>query len=372
MVSMSTSPDLQFVFDNFVTNATYQNAEPHGSGHINDTFLISTTESNKHDYIVQRINHEIFKDVPGLMENITRVTVHLHQKLAELPDAIPDRESLTVIPSTTGLPYYLDPDGNYWRMYIYLDHTKYYNVVPNAELAKEGGKAFGRFQRLLADIPGGPLNETIPRFHDIDFRLDQLAEVLEKDPKARAAHVALEIEFIEQRFEEMRELRKLQRSGEIPTRVTHNDTKFNNVLLDENDKGLCVIDLDTVMPGLVHYDFGDCLRTAANTAEEDEPNLDKVSFDIKLFKGFTQGFLAEVRDTLNATEIKCLVLGAKLMPFIIGLRFLTDYIDGDNYFKTHRKGHNLDRARVQFRLVESIEEQELALQQIVMDCMTGH
>lgn len=366
---MTDTAILQAVFEHFKTEATFQSGEPHGSGHINDTYLIDTHEADKHDFILQRINHTIFKDVPGLMENIARVTNHMHKKLAEIPGANPDRESLTVIPAFDDKPYYQDPEGNYWRLYIYLDHTKFYDIVTTPELAKEGGKAFGRFQRLLADIPGGPLNETIPNFHDIDYRLDLLSDAIKADPVSRAALVAEELEFVQAHFEEMRELKKCQQAGEVPTRVTHNDTKFNNVLLDENDKGLCVIDLDTVMPGLVHYDFGDCLRTAANTAAEDEPDLNKVSFNIDLFRGFTEGFLAEVGNTLTPLEIDLLVAGTKLLPFTIGVRFLTDYIDGDNYFKTHRDNHNLERARVQFRLVESIEEQEDEMQQIVQEAL---
>lgn len=366
---MAQPEQLRSVFEQFQTTATFSRAAPHGSGHINDTFLVETQEADQPDYIMQRINHKIFKDVPGLMDNILRVTTHMRKKIAQVPGANPDRESLTVILAKDNLPYVQDALGDYWRLYIYLDHTRFYDIVPNADLAKEGGKAFGRFQRFLADIPGGPLHETIPHFHDIDFRLDQLSAAIQKDPKGRAIDVATDIEFVEMHFDEMRLLKTLQVTGKIPTRVTHNDTKFNNVLLDENDKGLCVIDLDTVMPGLVHYDFGDCLRTAANTAAEDEIDLKKVSYNADLFKGFTEGFLSEVGEALNPCEIDHLVLGAKLMPFTVGVRFLTDYIDGDNYFKIHREHHNIDRARTQFRLVESIEEQEEALQAIVRSCI---
>lgn len=362
---MSDAQNLSALFDQFTIDATYASAEPYGSGHINDTFLVKTVEDDHFDYIFQRINHTIFKDVPALMENISRVCGHLRDKLSAITGANPDRETLTVIPTKGGQSYFLDGAGNYWRVYIFLDHTKFYDLVPNAHVAYEGGRAFGRFQRLLADLPAPPLNETIMHFHDVDHRLDLFLDAMRRDPLGRAAQVGSEIEFVEVRFEAMRALNKLAAAGQIPLRVTHNDTKFNNVLLDENDKGLCVIDLDTVMPGFVHYDFGDAIRIAGNTAVEDETDHAKIGIDMTLFEGFTKGFLAEVASELNPVELEYLVFATQLMPFIIGLRFLTDYIDGDNYFKIKHQHHNLDRARCQFHLVRSIEENADQMQAVV-------
>ncbi len=368
--------DLSDLFSKFKINGTYLSAEPYGSGHINDTYLVKTKElkgseyPGSFDYIFQRINDRIFKDVKGLMENIVRVTKHLRNKLNLIPGANPDRETLTVIETHEGQNFYLDSEGKSWRVYIFLDHTHSYDQVKDPKIAYEGGVAFGRFQKLLADIPGPPLNETIKRFHDIDSRFEFFKEALKKDPKNRASEIKKEIEFVENKIDLMRTILKLGAEGKIPRRVTHNDTKFNNVLLDEQDKGLCVIDLDTVMPGYVHYDFGDCLRTAANSAPEDEIDLSKVNFNIELFKGFAQGFLSQVGQTLNKTEIEYLPLATVLLPYTIGLRFLTDYLDGDNYFKIHRPNHNLDRARCQFQLAKSAESQLDLMRSIVQSCMT--
>lgn len=367
---MSEPKDLSQLFTQFQIDATYQSAEPYGSGHINDTYLVKTQEPDHFDYIFQRINHTIFKDVPALMENIARVCAHLRSKLQAIPGANPDRETLTVIPTKAGQSYFVDEENCYWRVYIFLDETNSYDQVPNPEVAFEGGRAFGRFQCLLADLPEPPLNETIVHFHDVDYRLDLFLDAMRKDPKGRAASVGTEIEFVHARFEEMRTLNKLGAKDDIPFRVTHNDTKFNNVLLDKNDKGMCVIDLDTVMPGFVHYDFGDAIRIAGNKAAEDETDHRQIGIDMGLFEGFTKGFLAEVGGTLNQVEIDHLVFATKFMPFIIGLRFLTDYLDGDHYFKIKHEQHNLDRARCQFNLVRSIEENSAQMQAIVEDALS--
>jgi hypothetical protein len=262
--------DLSDLFSKFKIKETYLSSEPYGSGHINDTYLVKTKESlesqksqnnlNKNikyfDYIFQRINHNIFKNVLELMSNISRVTSHLRAKLLNIPGANPDRETLTVINTHEDQPFYQDELGNYWRVYIFLDHTHSYDQVTDPKIAYEGGVAFGKFQKLLADIPAPPLFETIKNFHDIDSRFNLFTQALNKDIKNRAKDLEPEINYVKSRYETMRTILKLGAEGKIPLRVTHNDTKFNNVLLDQNDKGLCVIDLDTVMPGYVHYDFG--------------------------------------------------------------------------------------------------------------------
>lgn len=349
--------DLQQICNNFQFNGTFSKAYPYGSGHINDTYKVETVENDQFDYILQRVNHNVFKDVPGLMENVVRVTSHIRKKLEGIEGADPDREVLTVIPSSDGKNYYKDPEGNFWRMYIFIDDNRSYDLVDSPEKAYEGGSMFGKFQAMLADLPGKPLNETIVNFHNIEWRLDTFEATLKRDPAGRAAGISEEIKFVRDRAEEMKTILNLGRDGLIPKRITHNDTKFNNVLLDQNDKGLCVIDLDTVMPGYVHYDFGDSIRTSTNTAAEDEVDLSKVEMDISLFEAYARGFLEHTRDTLNDVEIDHLALAGKLFPYIIGLRFLTDHVDGDNYFKIHHEGHNLQRAKAQFKLLQSMERQ---------------
>jgi hypothetical protein len=349
--------DLSLIVDQFDIKSHFLSAAPYGSGHINETFWVQTHPPGLESYILQKINHRIFTNVPKLMENICRVTNHLRLKLLA-EGGNPTRECLTVISSKSGQPFYQDPEGNFWRMYIFLEKTRGIDIVQTPEQASEGGKAFGKFQRLLADLPGGPLFETIPHFHDIDSRLSKFRTSCSNDALQRVKEVSAEIAFIEELGPTLREVLLLGNSGAIPVRVTHNDTKFNNVLLDERDKGLCVIDLDTVMPGYLHYDFSDSIRTATNTAAEDETDLSKIDMNINLFEAYTTGFLSEVGSTLNAAEWSSLGRSAKLLPFLIGLRFLTDYLEGDHYFKTKFPGHNLQRARAQFQLTRKILSHE--------------
>jgi Ser/Thr protein kinase RdoA (MazF antagonist) len=238
-------------------------------------------------------------------------------------------------------------------------------VVDSPDKAFEGGKAIGRFQAMLSDMPGGPLFETIPWFHNIEKRLETFNNKIKENPAGRVGSVVKEIDQILNRAEEMKILLRLGREGKIPLRITHNDTKFNNILLDENDKALCVIDLDTVMPGYIHYDFGDAIRTAANTASEDEDDLSKIKMDINLFKAYAEGYLSETVETLNDVEKEFLAFAPGLITYTIAVRFLTDFIDGDNYFKIHHELHNLQRARAQLKLVMSMEEQYEDMRRII-------
>jgi Ser/Thr protein kinase RdoA (MazF antagonist) len=357
--------NLKDIFECFLADGTFFNGVPFGSGHIHDTFMIKTAESDRYDYILQRLNSRIFRNIPELQDNIERVTRHLNLKLSEVTGSVPKRECLTLIPAKDGRSWIKDREDNYWRMYIFISDHRSYNIVDTPGKAFEGGKAIGRFQAMLADLPGKPLFETIPYFHDIEKRLETFYRILKEDKAGRAANLADEIDFILQRAEEMKIILMLGRKGKIPLRVTHNDTKFNNILLDQNDKALCVIDLDTVMPGYVHYDFGDAIRTAANIAAEDEKELSRVRMDIKLFEAYAEGYLSETRNMLNEVEKEYLAFAPRLVTFIIALRFLTDYLDGDNYFKIHHEHHNLQRARAQFRLVESMEEQYGEMRKII-------
>ena len=349
--------DLKEIFGYFGADGTFLNGEPYGSGHIHDTFRIGTAEQDKDDYILQRLNNKIFKNIPELQHNIERVTVHLRNKLREIPGSDIKRECLRLIPSHEGKTWIVDKDGNYWRMYIFISNHHSYNFVDSPDKAFEGGKAIGRFQAMLADMPPPPLFETIPQFHNIEKRLEAFTDKIREDPVGRVSGVRAEIDIVLERAEDMKIILRLGDEGKIPLRITHNDTKFNNILLDENDKALCVIDLDTVMPGYVHYDFGDAIRTAANTASEDENELSKVKMDINLFKAYAEGYLSETVNTLNDVEKEYLAFAPKLITYTIAVRFLTDYIDGDNYFKIHHKDHNLQRARAQLQLVKSMEEQ---------------
>jgi len=359
------SVDLREIFDNFTADGTYLNGEPYGSGHIHDTFRIETAEKEKDNYILQRLNDKIFKNIPELQHNIERVTIHLREKLSSVPGSDIKRECLRLIHAKNRNSWITDKNGSFWRMYIFISNHRSYNIVDTPGKAFEGGKAIGRFQAMLADLPGEPLFDTIPFFHDIEKRLETFRRILKEDPAGRAEKITAETDFVLKRAEEMKIILKLGREGKIPVRITHNDTKFNNILLDENDKALCVIDLDTVMPGYVHYDFGDAIRTAANIAAEDEKELSKVKMDISLFEAYASGYLSETKETLNPVEKDYLAFAPRLITFTIALRFLTDYIDGDNYFKIHHEHHNLQRARAQFRLVESMEEQYAGMKGII-------
>ena len=359
------------VFKHFQVKGDFLEAQPYGSGHINDTYLVRT-QQHAPDYILQRVNHNIFKNVPMLMDNIVRVTEHIRHKLMQLPGHNPARETLTVIRAIDDKPYYQDPEGNFWRLYIFIDHCQTYDIVDSPAKVFEGGRAFGQFQNLLADLPGGPLFETIPNFHNIALRLERLEKAALEDVAKRSHEVKAELDFVRELSDSMQTILKLGQAGKIPQRVTHNDTKFNNVLIDNaTGKGLCVIDLDTVMPGYVQYDFSDSIRTATNTAAEDEKDLSKVSMNLELFSAYTRGFLSQVKSALNETEIAQLAPCASLLPYTIGVRFLTDYLEGDHYFKTHFPGHNLQRARAQFQLTRSIKSQLPQMHAVVEQVLQG-
>lgn len=356
---------LNHIISQFRMQGDIKQITPYGSGHINDTFLVETTNEERPNYILQKINHHIFKDVPALMNNILRVTQHLQHKFNQRKTDQLAGQALTLVLSQSAKPYYQDEDGYFWRTYLFIKDTCFYDIVPNADTAFRGGRAFGLFQNLLADLPAPPLHETIPHFHNLDSRLENFKKALEIDRCQRAAEIKSLIGFINQRSDAMRTILTLGEQNKIPLRVTHNDTKFNNVLLSTKHDSECVIDLDTVMPGYLQYDFSDTVRTATNTAAEDEADLSKVHMDINLFTGFAKGFLSEAASSLNQYEVEQLSQSADLLPFLIGVRFLTDYLDGDRYFKTHFEHHNLQRAKAQFQLVRSIEAQKPQLKQII-------
>lgn len=363
----STPYNFPFIISQFDTKGSLASVTPHGSGHIHDTYRVTTVQAEFPDYLLQRINHRIFKNIPALTENVQRVTRHLRKKLEAMPDRNPDKEVLTLVPTRQGDGYYKDADGNYWRIYLYLANTRSYDMAETIQQAYEAGKAFGRFQALLSDLDARELHEIIPHFHDLESRLELFQQAISRNPRGRVKAVADEISFVLKRTEVMSTICKLGREGKLPLRTTHNDTKFNNVLLNSKDEAQCVIDLDTVMPGFVAYDFGDAVRSIVNKRPEDEKDLDKIKVDIDLFEGFTRGFLKETRTFLTTVEIGSLAQGVLLLPFIMGLRFLTDYIDGDNYYKIGFPDHNWQRAKAQFRLVEELEKKQEQLNTLILD-----
>ena len=337
----------------------FVSATPYGSGHINDTLRVIINQGGTEvHYIFQRINENVFKNPPVLMDNIKRVTEHIFNKIEQEGDTEITRHTLYVIKAKDDKSYVQDDEGKYWRAYIFIENASTFDVIENAQQAYEAASAFGLFQKDLVDLPGGRLHETIPDFHNTPQRFANLEKAVMTDAFGRAKDVQAEIDFVIKRKADVAVLTNLLAEGKISERITHNDTKLNNVMIDDKSgKGVCVIDLDTVMPGLVHYDFGDMVRTSTSPAAEDEKDLSKVTMQFHMFESLLRGYLSTAGDFLTPIEREYLPFAGKLITLEIGIRFLTDYLEGDIYFKTHSEGHNLDRCRTQFKLVESIEEQ---------------
>ncbi|NLK39459.1 MAG: aminoglycoside phosphotransferase family protein [Clostridiales bacterium] len=324
----------------------------YGCGHINESYLVNDTPK----YILQKINTAVFKQPEKVMENIVAVTEHLREKIRKV-GGNPDRETLNLIKAKDGKSFYKCDGNNYYRLYQYIEGTVALEAANTPEQFYYAARAFGKFQRLLSDFPVCRLHETIPDFHNTPLRLEALLAAVNEDRCGRAKDVADEIAFVYARCADTAVVIDAINKGRVLLRVTHNDTKLNNVLLDAcTMEGVCVIDLDTVMPGSMLYDYGDALRYGANTASEDETDLSKVRFDLTLYESFTRGFLEELLPDLTECEIGLMPFSVKLLTLECGIRFLTDYLNGDTYFKIHRKNHNLDRARTQLRLVADIEQ----------------
>lgn len=331
----------------FAIEGTPLSAERYGNGHINETYLVRTDRGR--DYILQKLNHHVFRDIPALMENIVAVTRHLCKK-----DPAP-RHVLTVIPTCSGQDY-LEEAGAFYRVYDFVTGSITLERPETPEDFRQSALAFGWFQNLLSDFPAHTLHETIPQFHDTVNRYRLFHQALKADPLGRAKEVAAEIDFALAHEGEADTMLRLQREGSLPLRVTHNDTKLNNVLFDEETRRpLCVIDLDTVMPGLVGNDFGDSIRFGASTAAEDEQDLSKVRLSLPMYQAYLSGFREACGQSLTPKELETLPMGAKLMTLECGVRFLTDHLSGDVYFRIHREGHNLDRCRTQFQLIREME-----------------
>jgi hypothetical protein len=357
--------DLAAVGRAFGAGGPLVQASRHGSGHINDTYLAIYDEGGRRvRYVHQRINHLVFKDPPRVMENIRRVTEHQRAKLAAAPPSA--RRALTCLPASDGQPYWCDAEGNTWRTYTFIDNACSYDVVQSTRQAFVAARAFGDFQKMLADLPSPRLHETIPDFHNTPWRLRRLEEALAADRHRRADDCRAEIDHALARRSEARRLIDLQAAGRIPERITHNDTKLNNVMLDERTgEDVCVIDLDTVMPGLTLYDFGDMVRTATMPVKEDEQDLSRVLMQWAMFEALAQGYLASAAAFLNADEKANLAFAGWLMTYEVGVRFLTDHLEGDTYFRISRPGQNLDRCRAQFALARDIERHLPAMERLI-------
>jgi hypothetical protein len=349
----------------FVNEAAVASIQPYGSGHINDTYYVKNHDF--HDFLLQRINHNVFKDIPALMNNISLVLAHMRKKLKKINGAEPDKELLSLVLTHDHHNYYLDEQGNYWRMYKYIGNTRSIDIVETRQQAFEGGKAIGNFQALLFDLDSSLLNHTIPDFHHIGNRLAQFNAAILADPLDRKKTIISEIEFIMDRTERMSTILKFGDEGKLPLRITHNDTKFNNILLDEQNRAQCVIDLDTVMPGYVAYDFGDAIRTIINSGSEDEKDLNNIQLNMSLFEAFATGYLIASSGFLTENEIKSLPMGVLLFPYMQGVRFLTDYLNGDIYYKIHFPGHNLQRSRAQLQLLRKLEENYAGIETIIQE-----
>lgn len=328
-----------------------------GNGHINDTYLVNLqTKDASRQYILQKINRNVFKKPDEVMGNVIKITEHLRVRIG-LRGGDPERETLNLVKNQSGGFFYVDDRSDYWRVYNYIENTVTVESTKQPELFYRAAQAFGDFFRMLEDFPADSLYETIPDFHNTPARYLQLKNTVKQDPENRVKDVQKELEFIEDRLCDLSLLIQMKDSGELPVRVTHNDTKLNNVLLDRDTyRGVCVIDLDTVMPGLCAYDFGDSIRFGANTSDEDETDLEKCTIDLSLYQAYTEGFLEKAGGTLTKQEIETLPFSAKLITLELGMRFLADHINGDIYFKIHRPNHNLDRARNQFCLVREMEK----------------
>lgn len=354
---MNNNVDILKIIDSFQDFGEFMGYKPITDGHINDTYVIEykSVDAKKEKYLLQRINTNVFKNPFELMENVIGVTEHLKKKI-QIAGGDTARETLTVYKTKKGETYHKADDGSCWRLYNFVDNTFSINELTNANDFRNAALSFGNFQKMLADYPIETLYETIPNFHDTQSRFNDLKKAVENNFSGRKSNAQKEIEFAMARENDCSVVTDMLDSGKLPVRVTHNDTKLNNILFDKKTgKGICVVDLDTVMPGSSLYDFGDSIRFGANTAAEDEKDLSKVSLNLEYFEAYVDGYLESAGDSLTKEEIDLLPFSAKLLTLECGMRFLGDYLDGDTYFKTEYPEHNLVRAKNQFKLVADCE-----------------
>ncbi len=364
---MTTPPRIEEAVGLFQILGAHLESRPYGSGHINDTFAAAFSHAGTRvRYIFQRVNESIFRQPEALMENISRVTTAARGRLEEEGVVDPTRRTLCLVPALDGTPFARDGEGRLWRCYLFIEGARTYDIIRSPQQACAAARAFGSFQGLAAGLGGPRLHETIPDFHNTPARFLRLKQAIEADAAGRSRGVRSEWDFIREREGDAGVLLDLLAKGEIPERVTHNDTKLNNVMIDDaTGEGICVIDLDTVMPGLALYDFGDLVRTATSPAAEDETDLSLVRMQMPMFEALVRGYLSSAGGFLNEAETAHLAFSGKVIAMETGIRFLTDYLEGDLYFKTKRPGHNLDRCRTQLALVRCIEEQMEAMNRVV-------
>lgn len=340
---------------------------PIGAGLINQTYRVCTASPAEDDYVLQRINHHVFADVDLLQHNIECVTRHIRRKLEERGEGDIDRRVMRFLAADDGKTYCRDCEGNYWRASVYIRDSHTTDAV-DGTTAYLAGRGFGQFEAMLADL-SEPLGETIPHFHDMELRISQLREAVEADRAGRAGEVAPLVAELMGDADEMCRAERLHREGRLPKRICHCDTKVNNMLLDSHGQVLCIIDLDTVMPSFVFSDYGDFLRTAANTGKEDDPDLDRVSFNMDIFRAFTRGYLESAKQFLLPIEVENLPYAAALFPYMQCVRFLADYINGDTYYKIQYPDHNLVRTRAQFKLLQSVEDKAGEMRAFIAGCL---
>ena len=345
--------DLYFIAEQFGIHGTVDEIIPFGSGHIHDTYLIKTVDENTPDYILQRINHQIFRDIDGLMSNISLVTSHIRNKLPTSINPEFQKQTVELVTSADG-GLFIEIAGNYWRVFTFISDSYTYQKVQNSKQAYEAGRIIGGFQYLLSDIETD-LHVTIPGFHDLELRLKEFNLAVINDLTKRAQLVKDEIRFVKEMTGQLRPFLDLLKSGKVPLRIAHYDTKLNNILFDKKGHAICLIDLDTVMPGYIFYDFGDAVRTMANDTNEDEEELSKIGFNRNYYQALLDGYLEETTRFISKIEIDWLSYSPFYMTFLMGLRFLTDFINGDIYYKTGFPEHNLVRARCQFELIRKME-----------------
>jgi Ser/Thr protein kinase RdoA (MazF antagonist) len=359
-------PDLKAICGAFAVEGRWAGSCPIPSGHINDTYCSAFESAGRRiRFVNQRINHLVFKEPDKLMENIERVTRFARERILAA-GGNPMRETLTIVPTREGKSFHKTPEGHYWRMFYFIEGARTYDKVEDLKHIYAASRAFGSFQKMLSQLPGGRLHETIPDFHHTRKRFEAFRAAVDEDGHNRAAAVKPEIAFVLAREKDTGVVVDGLAAGRIPERVTHNDTKLNNVMIDDRTgDGVCVIDLDTVMPGSVLYDFGDSVRLGAATAAEDERDLTRVGFDLKLFDRLAQGYIDAARGFLTPDETALLAFSARLLTLECGIRFLTDHLNGDVYFKVHREGHNLDRCRTQFRMVAEMERKAAEMEAVV-------
>ena len=343
--------------------------EKYGNGLINNTYKVTSANPDEPDYLLQKINHKIFKDIEGLQNNIKKVTDHIRKKLEDAGVQDVNRRVLTPVEfhnpavgsGSSSRLYFKDESGDYWRLFLFIDGAQSYERMETPEMARIAGKAFGNFHRQLSDFPGETLCDVLPGFHNTPVRIANLRKRVAKDAFDRLKNVKDEVEYLLGRAGEFSKIVEMGKMGLIPKRVVHQDTKFNNILMESNPETdepevLCIIDLDTVMTGYICYDVGDAIRSGANRGKEDEKNLDNVGLDFEIYRGFLEGFTEETKDFLTKAELDTLPFGPKLLTYEQAVRFLDDYLDGDRYYKTNYPTHNLVRARVQIKLLQSMDE----------------